>query len=157
MAIDAKDLQKAVIFSVNDKEYAIDVNLVLSIERLLPITRVPNVPEYIKGVVNLRGKIVPIMDLRLRLGLEEAKYTDQTRVIIIKQDENEVGLIVDQALEVLDFSEEELEQQPELSGAEKIEFIKGILRKEKRFFILLDVDVILLEKGMNSDGSDSIN
>ncbi len=155
MATDvAKGLQKAVIFSVDDKEYAVDVNLVLSIERILPITRVPNVPKYIRGVVNLRGKIVPIMDLRLRLGLEEAPFTNQTRVIIIKLEEKEVGLVVDQALDVLDFSEEELEEQPEFSGTEKVEFVKGILRKENRFFILLDVDVILFDKGMSGIGSD---
>lgn len=139
--------KKAVIFAVNGKEYAIDVNLVLSIERVLPITRVPNVPDYIKGVTNLRGKIVPIMDLRTRLGLKETEYTDQTRIMVIQYEEKEIGLIVDQALDVIDFTEEAIEEQPEVSGSDKNVFIVGVLRQRDRLFILLDVDAIFFDKG----------
>ena len=143
----AENVQKAVIFAIDEKEYAINVGLVLSIERILPMTRVPNVPDYIKGVINLRGKIVPIMDLRLRLSMQEAPYTEESRIIILNVEGKELGFIVDKALDVIDFSDEDIEDQPKVSGTQKEEFIKGVFRLGERLIILLDIDVILYEKG----------
>ena len=92
---------KVIVFQIKDKEYAIPVERVSGIEKLLHITRVPKTVPFIKGVINLRGVITPIIDLRTRFGFEEVEYNDATRIIIIIIDDMEVGLIVDSANDVL--------------------------------------------------------
>lgn len=134
---------KYIVFQLKEKEYAIPVNKVHSIEKIEHITRVPGVSPYIKGVLNLRGVVTPILDLRLRFDIEEMTYTDSSRIIIVSFDDMEVGLIVDMANDVIDIKADAIEPQPEVVGVDAAEYINGVAKLDKRLLILLDLEKIL--------------
>ncbi|MFD0049331.1 chemotaxis protein CheW [Actinomycetes bacterium NPDC127524] len=134
---------KIIVFQIEDKEYAIPVSHVRGIEKVLHITRVPKTVPFVKGVINLRGVITPIIDLRARFGLEERPYTDRTRIIIVTLDDLEIGLITDSANDVLDVPVNSIEPPPEVVGAIEAEYISGVAKIEKRLLILLNMDKIL--------------
>jgi purine-binding chemotaxis protein CheW len=127
-----------------DKEYAIPVSQVHSIEKIQHITRVPRVERYVKGVINLRGVVTPIIDLRSRFDLLPQEQTDNTRVIIVNIEGMEVGLVVDSANDVLDIPLEIIEPQPEVVGGIEAEYISGVAKIEKRLLILLHLDKVLI-------------
>lgn len=134
---------KVVVFQLKEKEYAIPIQQVRGIEKVLHITRVPNTAHYVKGVINLRGVVTPIIDLRARFDLEESPLTDDSRIIIVQIDELEVGLIVDIANDVIDIPSSHLEPQPEVVGTEEAEYITGVAKIDKRLLILIDLKKIL--------------
>ncbi|WP_243386882.1 chemotaxis protein CheW [Bacillus kexueae] len=133
---------KVIVFQLEEKEYGIFVQDVKSIEKIVHITRVPGTPSYIKGVINLRGVVTPIIDLRTRFSLEE-KIDDQTRVIISSKNNVDVGLIVDAAHDVIDITEDQIEPKPEVVGGVESSFIKGVTKIDKRLIMLLDIDKVL--------------
>src|SRR5699024_6544791 len=94
--------RKVIVFQLKDEEYAVSVTQVGGIERMVPITRVPQTANFVKGVINMRGVVTPIIDLRRRFGIEESEASDATRIIIVYMDDMEVGLIVDAANDVID-------------------------------------------------------
>lgn len=144
MTANTKDtVSKIVAFTINEKEYAVDVRYVVSIEKMMDITRVPNVPTYIKGVINLRGVIIPIVDLRSRFLMEEKPYDDNTRIIIVKVNQKQVGFIVDSANDVIQINEEMIEAQPDIIGSKKHEYIVGVLKIGERLLIILNIEQIL--------------
>ena len=110
------------------------------------ITRVPNAAPFIKGVINLRGVIIPIIDLKKRFGLGDAQYTQSTRIIIAAVNEVEVGLIVDAANDVLDIPKSAIEPQPEVVGGVEAEFISGVAKLGERLLILLSIESVLHPK-----------
>lgn len=134
---------KVIVFQIGNEEYAVPVDQVGSIERLQPITRVPRTANFVKGIINLRGVVIPVIDLRLRFGMEEASYTESTRIIIIHLDQVEVGLIVDVANDVIDLHEEMIEPTPEVVGTVDVDYILGVAKLEKRLLILLDLQKVL--------------
>lgn len=134
---------KVIVFQLKQKEYAIPVSQVRGIEKIQHITRVPNTVEYVKGVINLRGVVTPIIDLRARFDLDEESYSDSTRVIIVTLEDSEVGLIVDAANDVIDIPSSNIEPQPEVVGAEESEFITGVAKIDKRLLILIDLGKVL--------------
>ena len=134
---------KVIVFQLMDKEYAIKVDVVQSIEKVLSITRVPKTPSYVKGVINLRGVVTPIVDLRERFGLDLKEMDDSTRIIIVTLEEYEVGLIVDAANDVLDIPVESIEPQPEVVGSIESDFISGVAKVEKRLLVMLNLDKVL--------------
>jgi len=134
---------KLIVFQLNDKEYAIPVSHVQSIEKFEHITRVPRTEKFVKGVINLRGVITPIIDLRSRFGIEEVPYSEATRVIIVGLPGLEVGFIVDSANDVLDIPKESIEPPPEIIGLEEAQYINGVAKIEKRLLILLDLEKLL--------------
>jgi purine-binding chemotaxis protein CheW len=134
---------KLIVFQLVDKEYAIPVNQVRSIEKLQYITRVPKTPPYVKGVINLRGVVTPIIDLRSKFDLTPAEPSDGTRVIIAGLQDKEVGLIVDAANDVLDVSRDSIEPPPEVVGVVEAEYIGGVVKQDRRLLILLQLDKIL--------------
>jgi len=134
---------KVIVFRLKDEEYGVEVNQVKSIEKLDHITRVPRTPKFVKGVINLRGVVTPIIDLRTRFGLEEAEYTDATRVIIVAVGELEVGLIVDAANDVIDIPVHAIEPPPEVVGGVEAAYLRGVAKLEKRLLILLNLDKVL--------------
>ncbi|MGM0827202.1 MAG: chemotaxis protein CheW [Bacillota bacterium] len=134
---------KLIVFQLVDKEYAIPVDQVRSIEKLQHITRVPRTPSYVKGVINLRGVVTPIIDLRSRFDLSSSEPTESTRVIIVGLEDKEVGLIVDAANDVLDVEREMIEPSPEVVGVVEAEYIAGVVKQNKRLLILLHLDKIL--------------
>jgi purine-binding chemotaxis protein CheW len=134
---------KVIVFQLKDKEYAIPVQQVRSIEKVYHITRVPRTPDFVKGVINLRGVVTPIIDLRKRFGLEEASLSENTRVIIVTLDEIEVGFIVDAANDVVDIPTEAIEPAPEVVDAVQVDYINGVAKIGKRLLILLNLEKVL--------------
>lgn len=134
---------KAVIFQLKDEEYGVDVQQVQSIERMIHITRVPKMPDFVKGVINLRGVVTPVIDLKERFSIETTEYTNSTRVIIVQVEDKEVGLIVDSANDVIDIPTEKVEQPPEVVGRIESDYIRGVAKLEERLLILLNLNKVL--------------
>ncbi|WP_400162994.1 chemotaxis protein CheW [Brevibacillus sp. TJ4] len=134
---------KVIVFRLKDEEYGVEVNQVKSIEKLEHITRVPRTPQFVKGVINLRGVVTPIIDLRKRFDLEESDYTDSTRIIIVAVGELEVGLIVDAANDVIDIPVDAVEPPPEVVGGVEAAYLRGVAKLDKRLLILLNLDKVL--------------
>ncbi|KRF68178.1 chemotaxis protein CheW [Peribacillus sp. FSL K6-1552] len=146
---------KVIVFQIKDKEYAIPVDKVSGIEKLLHITRVPKAVQLVKGVINLRGVITPIIDLRVRFGFEELEYNDSTRIIVVILDDMEVGLIVDSANDVLDIPVDSIEPQPEVVGHSASEYISGVAKIEKRLLVLINLEKALsleVNENMRKEG-----
>lgn len=140
--IHASTTVKVIAFQLIDKEYALPVHQVYSIEKLMHITRVPGTVPFVKGVINLRGVVTPIIDLRSRFGLSDERYDDSTRIIIAALDDIEVGLIVDGANDVLDIPVDAIEPQPEVVGSLGDEYITGVAKLDKRLLIMLSLQKI---------------
>ncbi|WHY79712.1 chemotaxis protein CheW [Neobacillus sp. WH10] len=128
---------KIVSFILAEEEYGVDINHVQSIERIEHITRVPNAPMFVKGVINLRGNVIPIIDLRSKLNLGHAEHTANTRVIITKFEDIELGLIVDQTTDVIDVNTDDIEA---ISSSDlDSDYFGGIAKIEGRLIILLKI------------------
>jgi len=138
--------QKFIVFQLADEEYAVPVEQVGSIERISSITRVPQTKSYVKGVINLRGVITPLIDLRIRFGLDEQETTDRSRIIIVQVEEMEVGLIVDSANDVLDIPLNQIEEAPEVIGSVHVDFIDGVIKVEDRLLVLLNLQKVLSDE-----------
>lgn len=138
--------RKVIVFQLEDEEYAIPVEQVGSIERVQSITRVPRTKPFVKGVMNLRGVITPLIDLRIRFGMEEKDFTNTSRIIIVQVDDIEVGLIVDSANDVLDIPVSAIEPPPEIIEAVQIEYVEGVVKVEDRLLILLNLQKVLTEE-----------
>lgn len=134
---------KVIVFRLKDEEYGVEVNQVKSIEKLEHITRVPRTPKFVKGVINLRGVVTPIIDLRKRFELEESGYSESTRIIIVAVGELEVGLIVDAANDVIDIPVDAIEPPPEVVGGVEAAYLRGVAKLDKRLLILLNLDKVL--------------
>jgi len=134
---------KVIVFELMNIEYAIDVSVVQSIERVVSITRVPGTPAYVKGVINLSGTVTPIIDLRDRVGLEPVEMDNETRIIIVTLEDYDVGLIVDAANDVIDIPIEAIELQPDVVGSIESDFISGLAKVDKRLFVMLELSNVL--------------
>jgi len=132
-----------VVFELENEEYGIDILRVKTIEKMSNITRVPNTPSYVKGVMNLRGEIVPIIDLRKKFDLQEKEECENTRIIIVYVDDMDVGLIVDSASKVIDISCDMIEAPPESLGNKENSSIYGIGKLDDKVITLLDVEKLL--------------
>jgi len=134
---------KLVVFSLGNEEYGVEVDKVQTIERMMPLTRVPKTPAFVKGVINLRGVVVPVIDLRERFGLAATEYTDSTRIIIVRQQSIEVGLIVDSANDVVDVDEDQIEAPPEVVGGIRAKYLRGIAKLDDRLLVLFNLQEVL--------------
>ncbi|WP_226528304.1 chemotaxis protein CheW [Metabacillus niabensis] len=134
---------KVIVFQLQDEEYGIPVQQVRSIEKVEHITRVPRTAPFIKGVINLRGVVTPIIDLRKRFGLKELEDTESTRMIIVSKEDIEVGFIVDAANDVIDIHKDIIEPAPEVVGSVEVEYIQGVAKLEKRLIVMIDLDEVL--------------
>jgi purine-binding chemotaxis protein CheW len=134
---------KYVIFKLDNEYYGLNIDNVQSIEKFQNYTRVPNAPDYIKGVVNLRGEVVPIMDLRIKLGLKPKDIDHNTRIVIVSYEEIVVGLIVDTSSEVLEINKDNIDKPPATGNNEFKEYINGIGKDKERLVILLDLERLL--------------
>ncbi len=139
------DGNQYVTFSLGDEEYGVDILKVQEIIGLTAITRVPYLPDFIKGVINLRGIVVPVVDLRLRFGLEMVDYNDRTCVIIVKLGERITGMIVDAVSEVISIPKEMIDPPPSFGTRIRTDFIEGMGKVDKRLLILLNVERLLTE------------
>jgi len=134
---------KFLTFFLAGEEYGLEILKVQEIIGMMPITSVPRTPSFIKGVINLRGKIIPIVDLRLKLEMESKEQTEETCTIVVQANGVEVGLIVDKVSEVLDISEEDIEDAPSFGSSIQSDYILGIGKSEGRVKLLLDIDKVL--------------
>lgn len=139
----AMDDLKVIVFELMNKEYVIPVSQVQSIEKMMHITRVPKTPSFVKGVINLRGVVTPIIDLRERFNLQASEADEQSRMIMIKLEDMEVGLIVDAANDVLDIPLSAIEPQPDVVGSIESEFIGGVAKLERRLLVMLQLEKVL--------------
>lgn len=135
---------KVIVFALAHEEYGVEVEKVRTIERMQPMTRVPKTPEFVRGVINLRGVVTPVIDLRGRFGFPESDYTDNTRIIIVAVKDIEVGLIVDSANDVIDVDTDCIDDPPEIVGGIKAKYLRGIAKiTEERLLILLNLEEVL--------------
>lgn len=136
---------KFLTFILGQEEYGIEIKYVTEIIGIQNIAEVPDMPHYIKGVINLRGKVIPVMDVRLRFGLQEREYDDRTCIIVINIDEQSVGLIVDRVSEVLDIPEAQVEPPPRVKSGGSSRFIQGMGKVGDRVKILLNAHQLLFD------------
>ncbi|MCZ7603991.1 MAG: chemotaxis protein CheW [Melioribacteraceae bacterium] len=137
------ELIQLVSFKVGREEFGVDILKVQEINRMLKITKVPNSPDFVEGVVNLRGRIIPVVDLRKRLSIGEREHDAKTRIVVVDITGNTVGFIVDEVNEVLRISKDILENPPELVAQVDSDFITSVAKLEDRIIILLDLDALL--------------
>jgi purine-binding chemotaxis protein CheW len=135
--------RQLVVFELANEFYGIDIAVVESIIKIQAITQLPQTPTFIMGVTNLRGTVLPVIDLRLRFGLETQNDTKQTRIIIVTMGKVKVGVMVDGVSEVLRVSDESMEPIPAMVNSIHSDFLKGIVRLEDRLIVLLDVEKVL--------------
>lgn len=138
---------KYLTFTLANEEYGIGILKIKEIIGMMPITPVPRTPEYIKGVINLRGKVIPVIDLRLRFGLKAVDYTDRTCIIVVEiSGENGnvlIGIVVDTVSEVLNIKGKDIESTPAFGSKLNTEYILGMAKMEGGVKILLDIDKVL--------------
>ncbi len=133
---------KYLTFKLANEEYGVQILKVREINGLMKITSVPRMPAHMKGVINLRGKVIPVVDLRLKFGLDEIERTEQTCIIVVDVG-REIGIIVDTVSEVLDIKGENVEPPPSMGGSVDTSFILGMGKVGKEVKILLDIDNVL--------------
>jgi purine-binding chemotaxis protein CheW len=132
-----------VIFFLDREEYAVPIELVREVVRVADITRVPHAPPHIRGVMNLRGRILPVMEIRTRLGMEPAQLTPTSRVVVVEVNRRTVGLLVDAVAQVTRVSEQLITSPPEEVRAAGGEAVIGVAQVGKRLLVLLDLDRML--------------
>ena len=147
----AKNLQ-FVVFHVGKELFGIGIELVREIVRVPEITEVPDAPRFLKGVINLRGRILPVIDLRRRFGLPQAEMTKSTRVLITENAGTTVGLLVDGVSEIRRTATEAIEAPPDMVAAVGIEYITGVVKMQERLIILLNLDKVLNIEDMQKIG-----
>ncbi len=137
------ELIQLVTFSIGEEEFGVDILKVQEIIRTMEITRVPRAPDFVEGVINLRGKVIPIIDLRKRFGLPTRDHDQHTRIIVIEISNMIVGFVVDSVSEVLRIPEGTVEPPPPVVSGLESEYISGVGKLEDRLLILLDLDRLL--------------
>ena len=143
-------LREMLSFSVGREHYAIDILKVQEIRGYEPPTRIANAPESVRGVINLRGAIVPIVDLRMRLGCGRPTYDASTVVIILSLTDRMVGIVVDSVSDVVEFGAEDIQPAPELGACTASSFVRGLATVGERMLIVVDIEG-MLGQGSNRD------
>lgn len=145
ISADSEDAMKGrfLTFLIGDETYGIAIENVVEIIGIHPITEMPEMPEYIRGIINLRGSIVPAMDIRLRFKKPEADYTERTCIIVIHIGGMSTGLIVDCVSEVLTIPDEEISATPEIRSCERRGYVKNIGKTGSHIILLLDCEKLL--------------
>ena len=148
---DSKEMIQLVTFNIGSEEFGVDILNVQEIIRLPEITRVPNSFDFVKGVVNLRGKIIPIIELRKRLSMKSIDNNDSTRIIIIEFNDLTIGLIVDKVNEVTDINKNITEPPPPMVGEIESDYIASVAKQSDRLIILLDLSTIFIKSEENNE------
>lgn len=138
---------KYLTFTMAEEEYGIGILKIKEIIGMMPITSVPQTPEFVKGVINLRGKVIPVVDLRLRFAMEEMEYTERTCIIVVEVEglsgTVQIGIVVDAVSEVLNIQGEDIEETPTFGTKLNTEYILGMAKMDGGVKILLDIDGVL--------------
>jgi purine-binding chemotaxis protein CheW len=139
----ADELVQLVSFKIGVEEFGVDILKVQEINRMLDVTRVPNAPEHVEGVINLRGKVIPIINLRRRFGMERKERDKDTRIVVVELSGKVVGFVVDAVSEVLRIPRNVTEPPPSLVAGVEAEYITAVGKLEDRLLILLDLEKVL--------------
>jgi len=137
------ELSQFIVVKLGVEQYGINIQYVQNIVRMINITRVPKAPYYIKGVVNLRGDIIPVMSIRLKFDMEEDVLSDSTRIIFVKLEGNEIGLIVDEVKEVIQLSDADIDNISRESHEEKDAYVFGVGKIGQSLVTLLNIDELI--------------
>ena len=141
-----KETLQYIVVSIGNEQYGLDISYVDNIVRMCKITRVPKAPAHYIGVINLRGEIVPLMSLRRKMNLEDDVFTDITRIIILKTEEQGlVGIVVDEVKEVIALAEDEIDRNTQNSQSDKTQYINGIGKNGDELISILEISSILDE------------
>jgi len=141
---------KFLIFSLAQEEYGFEIKYVTEIIGIQEITPVPELPEYIKGVINLRGKIIPVMDVRIRFKKEAREYDDRTCIIVVDINDISVGLVVDRVSEVVTIQDDDIASPPKLNKAFQHKYIKGVGKVSNEVKLLLDIEKLLSQEKVDN-------
>jgi purine-binding chemotaxis protein CheW len=134
---------QVVSFKLGSEEYGVDIAQVQEINRMVAVTHVPRAPQFMEGVINLRGQLIPIIDLRARFGMPRAEHTKNTRIVVTEIGTKRVGMVVDSVSEVLRLDVGAIEPAPEMITGVDTEYIRGVGKIEDRLIILLDLAKII--------------
>jgi purine-binding chemotaxis protein CheW len=145
---------KFLTFILANEQYGLEILKVIEIIGLLPITRVPHSPKYIKGVINLRGRVITVADLRCRFGLEPTEFTHETCIIVVEANGLTMGIIVDQVADVVDIEEASIEESPSFGSSISAEYIAAIGKVHDRVILLLDIDRVLSRNEFDRKSTD---
>ncbi|HOV98531.1 MAG TPA: chemotaxis protein CheW [Bacteroidota bacterium] len=137
------EILQLVSFNIGEEEFGVDILKVQEINRMLNVTRVPNAPEYVEGVINLRGKVIPVVDLRKRFGLPPKEHDKNTRIIVIELSGKTVGFVVDSVKEVLRIPKSVTEPPPALATNINADYITAVGKLDDRLLTLLDMERVL--------------
>ena len=143
--VSVSENKQYVVFQIADQEFGVDIHKVSIIEKYMNITRVPSTPDYIRGVVNLRGEIIPVMDLRTKFGLPLREADDDTRIIMLKLNDITLGVIVDSVAEVVGFAEEEMESVTSITNDRTLDYVVGIGKVDNRLITVLNIEKLITE------------
>jgi purine-binding chemotaxis protein CheW len=136
------ELLQLVSFKIGEEEFGIEILKVQEIIKMMAITKIPNTPEFIEGIINLRGRIIPVVDLRIKLGLAKQSHTKSTRIVVVELNNQVVGFIVDEVNEVIRITKNTIEEPPEMISGVNREFVTGIGKLEDRLLILLNLEKV---------------
>ena len=142
----SRDDQQYLIFNLADEYYGVDILKVQEIKGYTTVTRIPNTPDFLKGVINLRGTIVPIVDLRMKFGMGVTEPTAFTVVVVVNVRNRVMGFLVDAVSDVLDMNTKNIQPPPDMGSSVDITFIAGIGNAQDRLVTLLDIDRVLTEE-----------
>ena len=145
----SEELLQLVSFKIGGEEFGVDILKVQEINRMLQVTRVPNAPEYVDGVINLRGKVIPIIDLRRRFGMERKEHDKNTRIVVVELSGKVVGFVVDAVSEVLRIPKSVTEPPPPIVAGVNADYITAVGKLEDRLLILLNLEKVLLGEETN--------
>ena len=145
-ALDKEDFQagKFLTFRLDDTEFGIEILKVVEILKMMEITTVPMWPSFAKGTINLRGKVIPVVDLRMKFGLSQTEVTEHTCTIVLELGGTQIGVIVEAVNEVREIAEDQIEESPSIGGTVNSDFILGMGKTESKTIILLSLEKILL-------------
>jgi len=143
------ELLQLVTFGIGEEEFGIDILKVQEIIRTMAITKVPNSPPHVEGVINLRGKVIPVIDLRSRFNMDYRQHDSQTRIIVLEIHGMIVGFVVDAVSEVLRIQSSTVEPPPAVVAGVESEYIKGVGKLDDRLLILLDLDKLVSMEELN--------
>lgn len=136
------EILQLVSFTLGEEEFGVEILKVQEINRMVPITKIPNTPDYVEGVINLRGKVIPIVDMRKRFGIQPKSDDKNTRIIVVELDNRVVGFIVDSVSEVLRIPQNITEPPPAIIAGIDADYIISVAKLEDRLLIMLDLEKI---------------
>jgi purine-binding chemotaxis protein CheW len=144
----ATDGSQYLTFRLGDEEYGIEILKVQEIKGYTAVTPIPNTPAYMKGVMNLRGTVIPVLDLRSKFGMSEAEYTAFTVIIVVKVGAKTMGVIVDGVSDVLNIPKSDIQPTPDFGGTVDAHFMSGMAKAGDKLVALLDIDIVLGSNGI---------